>query len=137
MVTVNILYADVVSAENRCYPLNEMQATVDALGDQPILSTIGMIQPASTDLISASHVASNFRIENGVMKCELKILNTPSGKLLTDMLEDNSVVFRPAGYGTLVEREDGVREVTNFTLTQVGAIPREDDPYATYEPAHN
>lgn len=91
----------------------------------------------STDLTTVSHTASNFRVEDGVMKCDIRVLDTPLGKQLASMIEDGSVVFRSAGHGTLVQREDGVNEVTNFTLTQIGAIPRGDDPYITQENAYS
>lgn len=55
------------------------------------------------NLKNASHIVNSFSIEDGILWANVKVLDTPPGKILQGLLDRNLVVFRPVVEGS-VER---------------------------------
>jgi hypothetical protein len=68
----------------------------------------------------ASHMSSEFEIEGNELVCNIHVLDTPQGEVLSDMIEKGEVEFRAVGFGRV--SEDGV--VDEFEITSVSAVPK-------------
>ena len=72
------------------------------------------------DLTKVSHRVINlYKKEDGLYD-DIETLETPCGKLLEDIInKGNQVNFRSNGSGYLIEREDGLMEVKDYTLESI------------------
>ena len=75
------------------------------------------------NLAAVSHVVKRMWIEDGNLMGEVKILDTPNGKILKHMLEHdelrNSVAFRPSGFGKI--DENGF--VSDYEFRSISVMP--------------
>ena len=118
-ITVRICQADVPNKNNRTYSTEALQNAVDKLPRPELLGTIGMPVSDKVDLFNVSHSVSNLRLEDGYLVGTMKVLETPQGKMLKELLSTPpSLDFRLAGVGK-VDR-NGV--VSDFTITSVNAV---------------
>lgn len=115
-----------------------------------VFGTIGMPEGNSVELGKVSHIAGNLRIDDdGQVLADIMVLDTPEGAKLREILKTTSTHsssatipssrgmqdvinvlkpenirydYRTAGYGEIVERADGVKEVVNFTPISVSLV---------------
>ena len=72
------------------------------------------------DLTKVSHRVINLYKKEDGLYADIETLETPCGKLLEDIInKGNQVNFRPNGSGYLIEREDGLMEVKDYTLESI------------------
>ena len=72
------------------------------------------------DLTKVSHRVVNLYKKEDGLYADIETLETPCGKLLEDIInKGNQVNFRSNGSGYLIEREDGLMEVTDYTLESI------------------
>jgi len=79
------------------------------------------------NLRNVSHETESLYVEGDVLKADIRILDTPSGNLLNDMLSTTpkSFVFRPRGSGHV----SPVGKVLDYQLVSVDAVPANDNSY--------
>ena len=71
---------------------------------------------SEVDLTKASHkVISLYKKEDGLY-ADIEILDTPSGRILEETVKNSLGAFRTRGAGTLISRDDGNCDVTDYTL---------------------
>lgn len=90
--------------------------------EQPVLGQLGALQDGMVDLTKVTHQFSNLAVEDGWLVGELKVLSTPYGPTLQQLMDANDIAFRVSGLGRV--GDDGV--VTEFKLISVGAVLKED-----------
>lgn len=72
------------------------------------------------DLTKVSHRVVNLYKKEDGLYADIETLETPCGKLLEDIInKGNQVNFRSNGSGYLIEREDGLMEVKDYTLESI------------------
>ena len=72
------------------------------------------------DLTKVSHRVINLYKKEDGLYADIETLETPCGKLLKDIInKGNQVNFRSNGSGYLIEREDGLMEVKDYTLESI------------------
>ena len=72
------------------------------------------------DLTKVSHRVVNLYKKEDGLYADIETLETPCGKLLEDIInKGNQVNFSPNGSGYLIEREDGLMEVKDYTLESI------------------
>jgi hypothetical protein len=126
--TVTIMTVDKPNKNNRIYSRETMQKAIDEVNEKKqgrVFGTIGMPEGNAVELGKVSHIAGNLRItDDGRVLADIMVLDTPDGAKLREMLKVESIQYdyRTAGYGDIVEREDGVKEVVNFTPISVSLV---------------
>jgi len=102
----------------RIYPKKVIKDVVE--NQKEYLSVLSLEDPSSggtlvtNSLEYVSHSVSNLRIENDNLLCDVKIFDTPQGKILKELITSGSGRFGLCGYGTIFG--DMVKE---YSLTQV------------------
>jgi hypothetical protein len=118
-LTVKICQADTPNKNNRLYSSEVLQSAIEKVATKEMLGTIGMPEGPSVDLADVSHTITDLRLEGGFLVGKVKVLKTPKGKLLEELLsQPPSLDFRLAGVGQV----DSNGVVSNFTITSVNAV---------------
>jgi hypothetical protein len=118
-----ILKIDELNSNNRIYTRKLVEKIVE---DQKEIyfGMIGMPTDhnATVDFLKVSHACDNLRIEDDKLIADVKILDTPEGKVLKQLVESvPSGAFRIAGYGTFVQGSLS-GEVHEYTLTSINWV---------------
>ena len=80
---------------------------------------------ATDNYIFEDGMATFVFFEDGKLMCDVHIMNTPKGKKLLEMLEQDDIVFLPAGVGTADPDDAGVVQVGgDYELLSIGAFPK-------------
>lgn len=123
--TVEILTINELNKNNRIYPRELVEKMVETQ-KEVYFGMIGMPEgiDASVDFTNVSHACDNLRIEGDKLLADVKIMDTPKGKLLTECLKLNpNGAFRTAGYGTFEEGSLSGR-VGEYTLTAINWVEK-------------
>jgi hypothetical protein len=70
------------------------------------------------DLSKVSHSVTNLYIEEGILKADIHILDTPYGNNLIKLLEKDVVGFRPTGIGK-TKMEYGSYSIYDYDITSI------------------
>ena len=123
---VVIFELDKPNLNGRIYTTECMEKAINKLDGKPVLGTIGMVYDDNvlTMMSMVSHSISNLRIEDGKVVGNLTILDTPEGRKLTDLIEEDKqeFVYRSSGIGNIEYQEDGTRMVTDFQILSINAV---------------
>jgi hypothetical protein len=68
---------------------------------------------------------NDFEIVDNVLYGKVTILNTSNGKILQELVDNNLIVFRPRGQGTV--NADGT--ISNYKLHTFDAVDKNLDPF--------
>lgn len=121
-----ILRADVPNSNRRVYPRLVVEKAYQNYKTCGLRGQLGMPQnvdfPISVDNIS--HVVEKLSLKDDYLIAEIQVLNTPKGKILNDLFENNpeSIAFRTAGTGNVKAREDDCFVISDFILTGIHAV---------------
>lgn len=125
-----IITTDVYTANGHIYPKEEMERAIKAFNERknPMLCELnarvdnGYFAPI--DISEVSHVVTDLRLEDDKVFATMKVLDTPKGKIMQQLLEpaDHEFVFRP--YGTCHFGCDGIIE--DFTMLGVAMLHKDD-----------
>ena len=117
-----LIVLDKPNINNRIYSTETITKSITDLGE--VYGCLEMpLNRGKPEPAEISHVVENLQIKDGFLVGNIRVLDTEKGKLLRDMLDAGiSTNFRTAGVGLFVPREDGVIEVTNFTLMSVNLV---------------
>lgn len=121
-ITKPVLTIDVPNEKGVLFPLAVVQNAVAKAQHKKFVCK--MMMPTSLEfghstMIDASHVVESLYILDGTLFAELRILSTEYGKMLSQMLEKMDVIFAAAGTALAEQREDGILEVTDYTIIGV------------------
>jgi hypothetical protein len=123
--TYEFATADVPNKNGRLYPLAVLNDIVTACASRTLFGMIGpfTINTANVDLDRVSHVVENLRVDGDVLKGEVRILDTPMGKIMKSLEEAGIPLhFRTAGYGHLKHRDDDIQEYYHYSLRSIDLV---------------
>jgi hypothetical protein len=94
------------------------RALGELAGSEQYNSTMGIL------LTNVSHMIEDIWIDEDNFVCaDIRIMDTPSGRILKEFVEDPNLVWIPRGNGTLEENKVTVKD---YTLTSIDAWPNGD-----------
>ena len=130
----------VKNANQRVYPVNEIQRAVSTLNDQikggySVLGEIDHPEGLNINLDRVSHMVNEMWMDgpNGCGK--LKVLPTPMGSLIKTMLE-SGVKLGVSSRGSGNVSEDGSGKVSDFEIITVDIVAQPSAPGAYPEPIY-
>lgn len=120
MISQVIMIADEPTINGRIYTkqtLEEMISRVNEHGSN-LVGTIGVPKTEIPELEEVSHVITNLRMEDNKVIGDIRILDTPRGIRLAEIIASGSnVTYHSCGIGQM--NEDNT--VTDYTLTSISA----------------
>jgi hypothetical protein len=124
------LLVDEPNKNNRVYTRKAVEHALDHL-DNSMIGHLGMTQDARVHFSKASHIVSNISFETVDNKTwlygDIKVLDTPHGKLLQQMFNDGvAISFRTCGVGGFTEKDGQYVINDTYYLSSINAIPSED-----------
>lgn len=115
--SVNICELNKPNKNGRIYTYSAFK---DVIG-KSFYGSIGMPKECcELNLATVSHVVENIRIEDDMLIGDVKILKTPEGKNLKELVDN--VVFRLAGTGILTRE----KIVDDYKLISINAVNIDD-----------
>ena len=100
--------ADVPNSNGRIYPQAVLQKCVDDFNKanhKNLRSLVGELgQPADSIIhfTNASHLVTDLKLQDGNLMAEIEVIQTPNGKILSELLKADAVAFRPRGIGMAI-----------------------------------
>lgn len=122
--SVEILKLDEPTITGRIYPREVVEKSF--YQDREYLGRIGMPEygvdsnSGEINLRFCSHITKNLRIEDNVLKCDIKILDTKHGHILENLIGYG--IFRTAGYGNVKDKV--VQD--DFKITSINFVENEN-----------
>jgi hypothetical protein len=121
ILTRTVLLADVPNKNGRMYSRTAIEEALAKVQDGH-----GSLAPNdSEDINYWSHAYKNLRLEGDELKADITVMDTPHGKILQQLLEEDvGIAFRPRGIGQIRKNGD-VTEIYDYTITSIDAMPEE------------
>ena len=130
----------VKNANQRVYPVNEIQRAVSTLNDQikggySVLGEIDHPEGLNINLDRVSHMVNEMWMDGPNGYGKLKVLPTPMGALVKTMLE-SGVKLGVSSRGSGNVSEDGSGKVSDFEIITVDIVAQPSAPGAYPEPIY-
>ena len=130
----------VKNANQRVYPVNEIQRAVSTLNDQvtggySVLGEVDHPEGLNINLDRVSHMVNEMWMDGPNGYGKLKVLPTPMGQLVKTMLE-SGVKLGVSSRGSGNVKEDGSGEVSDFEIITVDIVAQPSAPVAYPEPIY-
>ena len=130
----------VKNANQRVYPVNEIQRAVSTLNDQikggySVLGEIDHPEGLNINLDRVSHMVNEMWMDGPNGYGKLKVLPTPMGSLIKTMLE-SGVKLGVSSRGSGNISEDGSGKVSDFEIITVDIVAQPSAPGAYPEPIY-
>jgi hypothetical protein len=123
-----LIELDKPMGSGRTYSTAEIQKVVTAWRGKKIrgrlvvddyLSESGKVSWTEPPISESSHIASNLRISGELLVCDIEILPSPTGGVLTELVRLGLADFRAYGVGS----SDSAGYVSDFKLIRVDVFP--------------
>ncbi len=117
--TVRIMELDIPNKNGITYTTEAVERAIEDWNQvfgTPMVNTFDPKPKPHVDVNSISHVVSDLRISDGYLVGEVKVLNTPNGITLAEIVED--IDFAPRGWGVI--SKEGV--VTDYKMIAIDAV---------------
>ncbi len=123
-LTAKIMEFDVPNQNGRMYPravgesiVKQATEKIEQHGD--VFGEAGIPMGDMVDLSRVSHTVKNMRIENGALFGDIKVVGTPMGNIVKELLKSGiQVDFRSRGTGKIAE--DGT--ISEYEFISVDAV---------------
>mgnify|MGYP001329324703 FL=1 len=130
----------VKNANQRVYPVNEIQRAVSTLNDQikggySVLGEVDHPEGLNINLDRVSHMVNEMWMDGPNGYGKLKVLPTPMGALVKTMLE-SGVKLGVSSRGSGNVSEDGSGKVSDFEIITVDIVAQPSAPGAYPEPIY-
>ena len=131
IITVKVLQIGVKNLNERVYDLEAAKKMISDFNDRKskhgvFFGELGFPDKFDTTLNRVSHDVLDLWIEENYVYAKIKVLNTPRGNLLRDIMNDKlPIVFRSRAAGTV--EEGGIVKVSK--LFSFDAINEKDDSF--------
>jgi len=130
----------VKNANQRVYPVNEIQRAVSTLNDQvtggySVLGEVDHPEGLNINLDRVSHMVNEMWMDGPNGYGKMKILPTPMGQLVKTMLE-SGVKLGVSSRGSGNVKEDGSGQVSDFEIITVDIVAQPSAPGAYPEPIY-
>jgi hypothetical protein len=110
----------------RYYSPETLQKCLEDMEGKPTWGLIGYNLDHVVPIQEIAFQVENPQIINDGLYGDIKVLDTPKGRELKELLGNSELVFRPAGVG-MVHPETG--EVYDYKLTYFAAVPKDTDAF--------
>ena len=125
----NILIADVVNSNGRCYPRETVESIMRQINDPECKGRLGRLGVTKDferrDVLTCGFVVKNARMDGDVLSADVIPLDTEKGMEFAAVLSCVDLAFRPAGFGEW----DDDRNVINYKLFEINAVMRNEDSF--------
>ena len=117
--------SDVINKNGMRFSKEIVEKMVDDVNNKYIYGSLGqsydILHPDESKI---SHQIENLQIVDNELIGTIKVLNTPNGKILSELLKNNvGIEYKVAGTGKFQYNDDGTKVVTNFKLHSINAVP--------------
>lgn len=119
----DLLHFGYLNKNNRIY--REKDIDLNELNKNPLLGEINHPSRFLTDLSLVSHKITNLEIYGDALYGEVKILETPKGCILKELMKNTRFVFRPRASGTV--NSNGT--INNYKIHTFDAILASEDSF--------
>lgn len=120
----DLMHFGYINKNDRIYRISNVDLS-SICSNGYVYGEMGFPDRFEVSLQNVSHMITDLKIENSVLYGKVKILDTPKGKILKELVDNNLIVFRPRGMGTV--NADGT--ISNYKLHTFDAINKELDPF--------
>ena len=127
-----ILYENILNSNDRIYDMTSMQEIIYQYNQKPKPLFGELFHPKddlNISLAKVSHEIDNIFSEDGVLKAEIKLLDTTCGTELKKLLENDMCVFSTRSIGSV---DPITKKVTVEKFITVDAILFSDSAYKKY-----
>jgi hypothetical protein len=131
------MQAETVNKNLRVYPLNVLEKEVKRYNEEYVkkgraLGELGHPEGPQLNLERVSHKIIELKMDGNNVMGKAKILDTPYGKITKNFIDEGIVLgVSSRALGSLVEREDGISEVSeDFELSTVDIVADPSAPEA-------
>jgi len=124
-----ILYENILNSNDRIYDMTSIQEIIDQYNQKPKPLFGELFHPKddlNISLAKVSHEIDNIFSEDGVLKAEIKLLDTTCGTELKKLLENDMCVFSTRSIGSV---DPITKKVTVEKFITVDAILFSDSAY--------
>jgi len=127
-----VAVADVPNRNNRIYPKSVLENIVDDFQHQSplngdwfrMMGQLGTPEGTSVHLSEASHVVRNLRMMDNKLVCDIQVMDTPGGKMISALHKEGcDMKFRLHGTGSVEEEEGSYVVQDDYKLISVNALP--------------
>ena len=130
----------VKNANQRVYPVNEIQRAVSTLNDQikggySVLGEVDHPEGLNINLDSVSHMVTEMWMDGPNGYGKMKVLPTPMGTLVKTMLE-SGVKLGVSSRGSGNVKEDGSGQVSDFEIITIDIVAQPSAPGAYPTPIY-
>ena len=130
----------VKNANQRVYPVNEIQRAVSTLNDQikggySVLGEVDHPEGLNINLDRVSHMVNEMWMDGPNGYGKMKILPTPMGTLVKTMLE-SGVKLGVSSRGSVNVKEDGSGQVSDFEIITIDIVAQPSAPGAYPTPIY-
>ena len=129
-MTVAVLRVNEKNLNGRIYSIDTVQQMIAMFNRRtnltsPMIGNLGFPVNGESTLSNISHAVKNLNVKGDVLEAEIEILETPCGKILSELLKHNEIVFRPTSSGYVYDSGD----VSVCDFLSIDAILKTDDSY--------
>jgi hypothetical protein len=123
-------YVDKPNSNGSIYPRavveKELERIKEVIKNRCLIGELGTPGDSIVHFSNASHIVKDLSLVGETVEATIEVLNTPSGKVLQQLLSDKSVCFRPRGTGDGHIDENGNFVVgKNYKLVSIDAVSME------------
>ena len=128
IIGAELIELDKPMGSGRIYSTAEVQKVVSIWRGKKVrgrlvvddyLSENGRISWIEPPIAESSHIASNLRISGELLVCDIEILSSPAGGVLTELVRLGLADFRAYGVGS----SDNAGYVSDFKLIRIDVFP--------------
>jgi len=123
-ITQTIAQAGTPNKNGRIYPKEVLQKAIDDFKEGEMFGRIGMQGDTLPVAFSeVSHIIDSLKLTgDDNFEAEITVLDTPNGKLLSEMMKSGDIVFRMCGMGDGQKNDDDIMVIEDFDLISVNAV---------------
>lgn len=125
-----VVRADTPNLNNRIYPKKILEKIVNDFNNltkDSLVGQMGMPHDALIHFNMASHVVENLYLSpQNELLVDIRVLDTPCGKQLSELIDKGNVAFRLQGVGA-IESVDGIDVIQDsYKMVTINAVPAKD-----------
>ena len=121
----DLMHFGYINKNGRMYQKSNIDLKNIGNGYNMLFGEMGSPDKFHVSLPNVSHIITNFQLEYNVLYGKVKILDTPKGRVLEELVNNHLIVFRPRGSGTV--NSDGT--ISDYKLSTFDAIDKNLDPF--------
>lgn len=122
-----IVTADTPNLNNRVYPKAVLEKAIATYLEHPVkLGCLGMKEDCVISLVDVSHEVENLEFSDNDVRATIKVLSTPKGIELNELIAKGGIEFRLAGIGSVEKENDNYVVQDDYKIISVNALLKED-----------